>query len=74
MHNFSVDELPERPEDVEKLARRLGYPSGAQGLATELFLKDMEQRTARTREIFLEIVERERVSPLAPHPGERGQT
>ena len=28
VHNRSLDELPERPEDLEKLARRLGFEAG----------------------------------------------
>jgi glutamate-ammonia-ligase adenylyltransferase len=62
VHNLSQDELPERPEDLEKLARRLGYEPGPHG-AAEPFLKDMEKRTARTRELFLEFIEREKRDP-----------
>ena len=29
VHNRSLDELPEGPEEVDKLARRLGYETGA---------------------------------------------
>jgi [glutamine synthetase] adenylyltransferase / [glutamine synthetase]-adenylyl-L-tyrosine phosphorylase len=59
VHNFSQDELPAKPEDLEKLARRLGYESGSNGGATELFLRDMEKTTARTRELFQQMIERE---------------
>jgi glutamate-ammonia-ligase adenylyltransferase len=58
VHNLSQDELPDRPEDLEKLARRLGYDPGPAS-AAEPFLRDMEKRTARTRELFLQCIDRE---------------
>jgi glutamate-ammonia-ligase adenylyltransferase len=56
VHNRSLDELPEAPEEIDKLARRLGYESG------ERFLSELEQHRTRTRELFLRLVERERAS------------
>jgi glutamate-ammonia-ligase adenylyltransferase len=60
VYNFSQDELPQRAEDLVKLARRLGYESDTPTGAAEQFLKDMEKRTARTREIFLKALASER--------------
>jgi glutamate-ammonia-ligase adenylyltransferase len=60
VHNRSLDELPERPEDLEKLARRLGCETGLGVKAGERFLNILDQHTTRTRELFLQILERER--------------
>ena len=60
VHNLALDELPDNVEDVEKLARRLGHESQSGKRASESFLKEMECRTTRTRELFLESIERER--------------
>jgi glutamate-ammonia-ligase adenylyltransferase len=54
VHNRSLDELPAAPEEVEKLARRLGFETG------ERFLAELERHVARTREVFLRLVARER--------------
>ena len=59
-HNRSLDELPSSEEELEKLARRLGVEPGLGVEAGQRFLQEMEQHTARTRELFLEIFERER--------------
>lgn len=59
-HNRSLDELPSSPEELEKLARRLGMETGLGGDAEQRFLHELERHTGRTRELFLEIVERER--------------
>jgi glutamate-ammonia-ligase adenylyltransferase len=60
VHDISQDELPAREEDLEKLARRLGYEAGEHASARERFLQDMEQRTARTRQLFLQALQREK--------------
>jgi glutamate-ammonia-ligase adenylyltransferase len=60
VHNRSLDEVPEAPEEVEKLARRLGFESGTFGSAGMGFLADLRRHTSRTRELFLRVVERER--------------
>jgi len=60
VYNLSQDELPERPEDMEKLARRLGYEGRDGASAANPFLAEIEQRTTRTRELFLELVRQER--------------
>jgi len=60
VHNLSLDELPEKPEDLEKLARRLGFEAGPQGSAGHQFLAELERHTTQTRELFLKLVARER--------------
>ncbi len=55
VHNRTLDELPESSEEIDKLARRLGYETG------DRFLAELQQHRTRTRELFLCLVERERV-------------
>jgi glutamate-ammonia-ligase adenylyltransferase len=57
VHNRSLDELPEAVEEVDKLARRLGFSAGPE------FLGELESHTKRTRAMFLELAERERAAP-----------
>jgi [glutamine synthetase] adenylyltransferase / [glutamine synthetase]-adenylyl-L-tyrosine phosphorylase len=67
VHNRSLDELPEAPDDLEKLARRLGFPQpsplgGPQrepDAGTEL-LAELDRHTTQTREVFLKLLQRER--------------
>ena len=59
----SLDELPEKPEDLEKLARRLGFEPGAPGSAGQQFLAELERYTTQTRELFLKLVAQERQPP-----------
>jgi glutamate-ammonia-ligase adenylyltransferase len=54
VQNRSVDEMPDDPGEVTKLARRLGYDTPAR------FQAELEQHTAEVREVFLRLVERER--------------
>ncbi len=54
VHNRTLDELPESAEEIDKLARRLGYDSG------DLFLRELERHRTRTRELFLHLLGRER--------------
>jgi glutamate-ammonia-ligase adenylyltransferase len=54
VHNRSLDEVPATAEEVEKLARRLGYESGSR------FLGELEQHTRQIRALFVRLVERER--------------
>ncbi|MCS7159145.1 MAG: bifunctional [glutamate--ammonia ligase]-adenylyl-L-tyrosine phosphorylase/[glutamate--ammonia-ligase] adenylyltransferase [Gemmatales bacterium] len=61
VHDISQDELPVRPEDLEKLARRLGYVASDAQSAREAFLHEMEHRTARVRQIFLQALQREKM-------------
>jgi glutamate-ammonia-ligase adenylyltransferase len=60
VHNRSLDELPERPEDLEKLARRLGIEAGFGASAGQRFLEELERHTSQTRDLFLKLFERER--------------
>jgi glutamate-ammonia-ligase adenylyltransferase len=54
VHNRTLDELPEAPEEIDKLARRLGYESGGR------FLAELERHRSQTRVLFLFLIERER--------------
>jgi glutamate-ammonia-ligase adenylyltransferase len=65
VHNRSLDELPERPEDLEKLARRLGCEATPGTSAGRHFLELLDRHTRDIREVFLNLVHRERGS--APH-------
>ena len=60
VHNREWNELPEALEDLEKLARRLEFEADDQQSAGERFLVELDQNTTKTRELFLQIVERER--------------
>jgi glutamate-ammonia-ligase adenylyltransferase len=62
VHNRAMDEVPQAPEELEKLARRLGYEPNQQKPAAELFLDELEKTTTQIREIFNLLVERERES------------
>jgi glutamate-ammonia-ligase adenylyltransferase len=61
-HNRSLDELPEAPEDLEKLAKRLGCEATAEHPAAERFLQELERHTSQTRLLFNELVKRERTA------------
>jgi glutamate-ammonia-ligase adenylyltransferase len=74
VHNYSLDELPENLDDLEKLARRLGYESALEGGAARRFLHELEQHTAQTREVFLHLMKRERGRRLLPQTTGRGAT
>ena len=54
VHNRSLNAVPESASEGEKLARRLGFESGAR------FLGELERHTTRVRELFLALVARER--------------
>jgi len=58
--NRAVDDVPGTTDEVEKLARRLGYESSSDRDAASLFLADLRRHTERIRELFLLVVERER--------------
>jgi len=64
VHNRSLDELPDEPEDLEKLARRLGIERGAAGSAGSQFHAELDRHQLRTRDLFLRLLEREH-TPLA---------
>jgi glutamate-ammonia-ligase adenylyltransferase len=54
VHNRTLDEVPDAPDEIDKLARRLGFDSGPR------FLAQLEQHTTQTRALFLQLLERER--------------
>ncbi len=58
--NRSLDELPARPEELEKLARRLGWEAVEGTPAGARFAAQLEYHTRRIRETFLRLVRRER--------------
>ena len=60
VHNRSLDELPEAPAMVEKLARRLGFEAEPARPAGGRFLDALDRHTSQTRELFLRVVSRER--------------
>jgi glutamate-ammonia-ligase adenylyltransferase len=60
VHNRSLDELPERPEDLEKLARRLGFEQRAESSPGKRFLAELDRHLAEARDVFLHIMHRER--------------
>lgn len=60
VHNRSLDELPDRPEDLEKLARRLGCEPGDGQSAGVRFLAELEKHTTQTRQLFLKLLGQER--------------
>jgi glutamate-ammonia-ligase adenylyltransferase len=56
VHNRTLDEVPDAPDEIDKLARRLGFDSGPR------FLAQLEQHTTQTRVLFLQLLERERAT------------
>jgi glutamate-ammonia-ligase adenylyltransferase len=57
--NRAADALPDSPDDLAKLARRLGYEPG-DGPPGDRFLADFEAHTAHTRALFCRLCARER--------------
>lgn len=67
VHNRTLDELPESAEEQEKLARRLGWEVRDGRAAGERFLGALERHTRDVRELFVDILDRERRSkPKVP--------
>jgi glutamate-ammonia-ligase adenylyltransferase len=65
-HNRSLDELPESPDDLEKLAKRLGCEATEEHSAAQVFVQELERHTWQTRYLFKELFLRERSTPNAP--------
>lgn len=65
VHNRSIDEVPEASEEIDKLARRLGYETG------ERFLAELAQHRTRTRELFLRLLKREEQNSTSPQSQSR---
>jgi glutamate-ammonia-ligase adenylyltransferase len=59
-HNRSLDELPERPEELEKLAHRVGCQATAEHTSGQEFLAELERHTLQTRQLFNALLQRER--------------
>ncbi len=59
-HNRSLDELPDRPEELEKLAHRVGCEATAEHTCGQEFLGELERHTLQTRRLFKELFKRER--------------
>jgi glutamate-ammonia-ligase adenylyltransferase len=59
VHNRQLIELPSAAEDLEKLARRMGY----EGDASARFLADLDQHAKQTRALFLQLLQREKMRP-----------
>lgn len=51
VHDRSLDALPDKAAELEKLAKRVGYVDQEQS-ATEQFLKDYREFTENTRGLF----------------------
>jgi glutamate-ammonia-ligase adenylyltransferase len=64
VHNRSLDELPQAPEEIEKLARRLGFEMTTGDAAGVHFLAELERHTRQTRDLFLRLLAREREEPV----------
>jgi glutamate-ammonia-ligase adenylyltransferase len=59
-HNRSLDELPESPDDLEKLAKRMGCEPTPHATSGQVFLHELETHTSQTRHLFKELFARER--------------
>jgi glutamate-ammonia-ligase adenylyltransferase len=59
-HNRSLDELPDRSEELEKLARRVGCEATAEHSCAQEFLAELERHTVQTRHLFVDLFQRER--------------
>ena len=60
VHNVSRDTLPDSREDLEKLARRLGYHSSNGRSASDAFIDECERITRQTRQTFIRVLSQER--------------
>jgi glutamate-ammonia-ligase adenylyltransferase len=63
IYNRCVDDLPEDPIELERLARRLNYDSSTPAHAVQRFLADTLQATTRTRALFDRIVTHSEENP-----------
>jgi glutamate-ammonia-ligase adenylyltransferase len=55
MHNRNIDELPESPAELERLARRLNYEARDPAHAVGAFLADAARHTSKTRALFQKL-------------------
>jgi glutamate-ammonia-ligase adenylyltransferase len=56
IHNRNVDELPEYPAELDRLARRFNPGSADPARSVAAFLADAERATQRTRALFDQII------------------
>jgi glutamate-ammonia-ligase adenylyltransferase len=60
VQNRAMSDLPDTGEEMEKLARRLGYTAGGVATAGSQFQAELRTHTTQIRELFLKLMERER--------------
>ncbi len=60
VHNRTLDAVPEAPDEVEKLARRLGFDAGP------VFLAELARHRGRVREVYHALA-REPTAPPRRH-------
>ncbi|MBY0527397.1 MAG: bifunctional [glutamate--ammonia ligase]-adenylyl-L-tyrosine phosphorylase/[glutamate--ammonia-ligase] adenylyltransferase [Gemmataceae bacterium] len=60
VQNRSLSDLPDRAEELERLARRLGYRADASGTARSHFMRELDGHMRQTRELFVHLTQRER--------------
>jgi glutamate-ammonia-ligase adenylyltransferase len=58
--NRALNEYPESADDLEKLARRMGFEATHDVSAAEQFRAELRRQTTVTRELFNRLTERER--------------
>lgn len=63
---LAQDDLPRDPQEMEKLARRLGHEASLDQSAAEAFWSEMEHHTTCIRRHFNELCDQERRSPPVP--------
>jgi glutamate-ammonia-ligase adenylyltransferase len=59
VHNLALSQLPESDEDLEKLARRLGFEPEAHSPARDRLRHELARHTRQTRQLFREILARQ---------------
>jgi glutamate-ammonia-ligase adenylyltransferase len=62
VHNRAMDEVPESQDEMEKLARRLGFEPQGENTPAEHFLEELDTTTTKIRKTFNSLVDRERLS------------
>jgi len=59
VQNRAMSDLPDSGEEMEKLARRLGYAASGAATAGTQFQAELRKHTTLIRELFLKLMERE---------------
>lgn len=60
VQNRAMSDLPDTGDEMEKLARRLGYTASGAASAGTQFQAELRKVTTQVRELFLALMERER--------------